>query len=156
MYMDGNTKIELATSEIARLERELIRLTTEMDRLRSLKGAWETIRDVELGTAPNELIAPSGLRLPFRPNGTSEEQLEATAAYGDKTQALRRQLVKSQGLGLTRHQVVEASKALSAHANFPYRFIARMLDSDELVEKDGRYLATNKMIARFNDPEGAN
>lgn len=150
--------IQLASSQIAEIDGRLTELSRDMQQLSRVKDAWTVILSAEQERTEEERSEYYGAREMVNEmqsaaaqaesdllENQNEAKLEGIAAYGDKTQAMRRLLVEAQSIGLTRFQIVKEAKNLGTHPNFPYRFIARMLEGMELIESDGRFIATEKM-----------
>jgi hypothetical protein len=142
--------IELATSEVKRLESQRIELEEQLGTVVRVLEAWRTI--IHADTESNGLVAPMLVENFNMARETAEEKIESSKAYGDKSDSLRR-FILSFGLeGVTRFQVVQYSKTIGGHANFPYRFLTRMIDSGELLmNREERYIGTDKMREKIRE-----
>lgn len=140
---------EIATKHIAAIESELLAISKEMEERRRLKEAWEIIRDNELAQVEQEREETQAAFETVASIEERQRQEEAEAAgYGNKSRAVRQAIVESGVIGMTRQQVIEFAKGLNAHKNFAYKFIERMLATEELVEESGILKATNRMKSR--------
>jgi hypothetical protein len=143
----SDSVIKLAEQEIVKIEEKMKSLSSEIDKLRKLYEAWAVIRD----SSDEDQLELSLMDAIRRREETTEDKLEATAAYGDKTNSLRKSIAQSGAAGLSRFQIITLAKNLGAHPNFPYRFISRMLQAGELHESNERFIATNKMIEKIKN-----
>lgn len=140
-----NPVIELAMSEVEKLEGQTIDLHEQLGRINRTLEAWKVI--ISEANAHGPFSATVAIA-PLQSGETAEDKVEATQAYGDKTNALRRYVIL--GGRVTRSQIVQKSKEIGGHPNFPYRFIARMLDAGELREENDRFMATDKMVEKIS------
>jgi hypothetical protein len=143
------TAAELAQSQIEKLDAELLQLSEQITEKRRLKDAWELILKSQAETPQVVAALTASAKKPLRPSGTTEDKIEATKSYGEKTNSLRRMIVDAGMFGMTRNQIVTASKKLSAHPNFAYRFITRMVEAKELNQVGNSFIATDKMRDRL-------
>jgi hypothetical protein len=133
--MNQNENVRKAKEEISKIDSVLGNMEKEVARLRTLRNAWETILKMDGGI---EAVVIH-----------KAETTPDTAQYGDKTGYLRRFIVANETAGVTRHQIVIESKKISDTVNFPYRFIDRMLDGEELEERGERFYPLKKMKDRL-------
>jgi hypothetical protein len=125
------TKLEIAIDELKRIDREV-------DALQSERALWAGMADRE--RAANS-PAQSGLQL-IAPNPVSAE---TSKVYGAKTAAMRNFIVGKGETGASMKDLKAAAKSISTTANFVYRFIGRLKDSGEIVERGSKFIATDKL-----------
>jgi hypothetical protein len=148
--MSYSSPTEMVAAELSKAEARLAALNEEIGKATQLVSAWKTILEAQKETPDFVIRLAEQATISNRSN--AEEKLEETKAYGDKANILRTMLINAEPFGLSRIQIVEACKELSAHANYPYRFIDRMSESGEMSkDENGRYHATPRMRDKMRD-----
>jgi hypothetical protein len=130
------TRIDMAKEALAQLDQQI-------SKLQMLRGAWKTILQAESEIA--SLPAPERPTQKDAPPPTANgHQRAVSKSYGDKSDKLRRFVVSRGDTGVTRMEIMKEAERIGK-INDGYRFISRSKDRHELIERDGRFFATQRM-----------
>lgn len=119
-------------------------LDVQIAKLRAVRDAWETILKATHEAGRNLVNRPSSTPTSSAAH-TQAAPANPPAAYGDKTNSMRRFILGVNSSGVSRADLINKARNLTDTANFGYRFISRMLEAEELEERNGRYFATDRM-----------
>jgi hypothetical protein len=125
------TKLEIALDELKRIDKEV-------ETLQSERALWAGM--VARERAANSPTLP-GLQL-IAPNPAPAGR---PADYGAKTNTMRRLVVSKGEAGASMKELKATAKSISGTANFIYRLITRLKEAGEIVERNGKFVATEKL-----------
>ncbi len=125
------TKLEIAMDELKRIDKEV-------ESLQSERALWAGVVARERATTSPTL---PGLQL-IAQNSTPAGR---SADYGAKTNTVRRFIAGRGDTGASMKDLKALAKQISGTANFIYRLIGRLKDAAEIIERNGRFIATDKL-----------
>lgn len=131
------TKLEVALSEVERINKEIAALTHERE-------IWNGVVSRETPRIPLSAVSPTAVAV-AQP---AVEDDDGDPEYGYKTLTMRRAVV-GKPEGATMKELRAVASSINQEPNFVYRFINRMKRTGELESRNNRYFATEKMKSRL-------